>query len=411
MADDPVNADAPAETPSGEDAPDELSETPSDELEPGDEPGDDEPPADEPDGADDDADADAPDDEEDADPTDEPPTDPAERRAWNSLEDKFKYIKDPEDRKNAVANAYWNKATYAKEQRIRAEKAEAKLARLEAERDLAKPPEQPEEEPPHPDVERIDAAIQALVTRSNTIQDGQKVRLTELRRLDIEKSVCDEILKTNTYEDQKPVLEARKRSAETEYNMVREAYLAANEKLGDYQEKYDQLKANRDWVVKFNSEQAQRKQREQQELEKFNADFPKEVDTLINEAADELKLPEDKRIRASLWRNVNPGLIQQLRRAKADEVEDVDLKGMVTKLVKEFAEDRDLIGRKAFKEKSDKKLDVTTRSGVAVRKAATPPSTVPAYKRPPVPAALLSGDTTPGMRRARERLVKRFDGS
>lgn len=403
MADDDVNLDAPAGTPPDEGAPDELSGTPPDETELGDEPSDDDAPSDEP------ADEDASSEGED-DPADGPPTDPAERKAWENLSKKYAYIKDPEDRQEAVARAYWDKARYAKEQRIRADTAEAELVKLRSEREQSKPKEEPKEEPPHPDVAKIEGRIQALYAKNTKIQEEQQSRLAELTKFDREVAIATDRLK-DAYDENKPALEDRLRLAQRDYEYVRRQYLDANDKIEDLRERMEQELANRDWVVKFNRDQANRTQQEQHNLEIFQKEFPREVDELIEAKADELTLPKDPRIRQAIWKHVNRALMVDLRQANVPDVGQVDLPGMIERFVKEYAEDRDFAGRSNFKARSDAKLAVAARSGTGVRKApAIPAKAAPASSRPPVPAALLSGDTSPAMARARRLLVSKFGG-
>ena len=73
---------------------------------------------------------------------------------------------------------------------------------------------------------------------------------------------------------------------------------------------------------------------------------------------------------------------------------------MVDGYVQEYLSDRDLVSRERFERKSAAKRKVVGKG--------TPPTPVPAAKKPPVPPSLMStGDTTPGMLRARKYLNSR----
>jgi hypothetical protein len=81
------------------------------------------------------------------------------------------------------------------------------------------------------------------------------------------------------------------------------------------------------------------------------------------------------------------------------DLDDLDVPGMVEGYVKEYLSDRDLVSRTRFEKRSKEKREVTGK----------PPGTpVPAAKKPPVPPSLMStGDTSPGMLRARKYLASR----
>ena len=82
------------------------------------------------------------------------------------------------------------------------------------------------------------------------------------------------------------------------------------------------------------------------------------------------------------------------------DLDDIDVPGMVDGYVQEYLTDRDLVSRARFEKKSAAKREVAGKG--------TPSAPVPPAKRPPVPPSLMStGDTTPGMLRARKYLNSR----
>lgn len=397
---DQADLDPQAETPSDESVSEELSETPSDDLEAE---------ASSDDVADEPADEDASPEEDQSEQ--EAPSTKAERRAWSELEKKYEFIKDPEERQEAVAKAYWEKARYAKAQRLLAEERARENERLKAELDLLKKPatEEQKEPPPHPDVAKVDQRIQALYVKNQTIQQEQQERLGEISKLDREVAIIEDRLK-DAYDEQKPMLEERLRQAKRDYEYTRREYKSAVEKMADLNERMEQELANRDWIVKFNAQEQTRQQQQQRDLALQKQEYVKEVDSLIERKADELGLPKDDRIRKSVWKHVNRALMVDLSVMNAPNMDEVDTESMIEKFVKEFAEDREIVTRRTFKTKSDQKLAVAGRPGVSPSKGTVPSKPVPASMRPPVPPALLSSDQSPAMLRARKILVNKFGG-
>lgn len=407
MADDETDLSAAeTETPSDEAAPEELSETPSDEEVDGD--GDDS----ESDEADDEAEEGE--DESDSSESNEPPTDPAERRAWDNLAKKFSHIRDPEDRQEAVAKAYWEKARYAKQVRRELDETKAKLARLEAERESAKPPkdEKPEELPPTPELAKVDQHIQALYAKTQALQAQQQTRLTELNRLDREVAVAEDRLK-DAYDENKPLIESRLELARQRYELVKEQYRATAERIEDNTNKLDEALTQRERLEQSTRQRAQQAKFEEQSKAEFMKRFPEYVDGVIEDTAKKVGLPEDERIQTSLWKHVNRALALELRRLNVSDIRQANVPGLIQRFVKEYADDRDLISRRSFKEKSDQKLRVAGRAsgtgGKEPVKSGNQPA-LPASKKAPVPVSLLSGDDSPGMARARARLISKFGG-
>lgn len=403
MADDETDLSAAeTETPSEEAAPEELSETPSDEEVDGD--GDD---------SESDEAEEAEEAEEESDQSEtEPPTDPAERRAWDNLAKKFAHIRDPEDRQEAVAKAYWEKARYAKAVRRELDETKAKLARMEAERESARPPKDEKPEPPPPELARVDQHIQALYAKTESLRAEQQTRLTELNKLDREVAIAEDRLK-DAYDENKSLFESRLELAKQRYELVKQQYRITGERIEDVTTKLDEALTQRERLEQSTRQRAQQAKFEEQSKAEFMKEFPEYVDGVIEDTATKIGLPEDERIRTSLWKHVNRALALELRRLNVPDIRQANVPGLIQRFVKEYADDRDLISRRAFKEKSDQKLRVAGRAagtgGKEPVKAGTKPA-LPASKKAPVPVSLLSGDTSPGMARARARLISKFGG-
>jgi hypothetical protein len=349
---------------------------------------------------------------DDADASTDDPTDPDDAlpddeqglKAWQNLEKKFSHIADPEARQRAVAKAYWSKANYASQTRRENEELKARVARLEKE----KPPEpEAKDIPPHPDIAKIDAKIQTLYTKTQTIQADQKGRLEQLKIIDREVAIAEDRLK-DAYDEQKPAWQQKLELAQQKYDGVRQQYLYGNERLEELNGKLEQEIGNRDWVEKFHKEERARHTREQSEKEQEFREFPARVDGYITEIADEAGIPKDERVRQSCWRHVNRAIMVELRRLDVSDVDKVDVRDLVDRYVREYAEDRDIQVRSKFTERSREKLRVATAT--VPGRAPAPASRAPVSTRAPVPVSLLSSDASPAMARARQILVKRLGG-
>lgn len=330
----------------------------------------------------------------------------AARRAWDTLEKKFLHIADPEARREAVAEAFWRKNNYASRVTKENERLRREIDELRAGPREPEPP--PEPETPHPDVVAIETKIQGLYDKMQAIQTEQKERLDSLAKLNVDIGVAENRL-TDAFDEQKPTWQHKLDLAKTRYDGARQQYLYAQERLAELNDRLVQELGNLDWVKKYRANERQREQSEQQDRAVILREFPGKVDNYIAEQADDLGLPKDERIRQSVWRHVNRALMVELRRLAADDVESVDVRGLVRQYVQEYAADRDITTRSTFARRSEEKLRVAGRarpSSGAEPRAGSPP--VPASARPPVPVALLASDTTPAMARARQVLVNRF---
>lgn len=335
---------------------------------------------------------------------DQDDTDGVPRRAWENLSKKFSWIKDPEDRQEAIAKAYWEKARYDKQVRKENEDLKAELSRMKAERE-AKPKEDEKPPPPHPDIVKIETRIKALYEKGQKIQDRQNENLKRLTEADRQVAIAEDRLK-DAFDENKPTFEERLRSAKRDYEYIRTQILEDGYKLDDVNSDLERHLADRDWVEKWHKDQAEREEQQKAERARFDEEFPKQVDSWMYEYADKLGLPKDDRLRKSLWKHVNRALMVDLRVMNAPDVTKVDVPAMVRAAVREYAEDRDLIKRKDFKARSEAKL--ATASRTTTRPAAPAKAPDAPEKNKPVPAALLGTGSSPAMRRARELLVRKL---
>lgn len=392
MADEDTTVDAPAETSSDASVPDdEVLETSS---------GEDEPEAD--DESVDEADQESDDEDAESAEADEPSGDDDDDEAWKNFQKKFSHLKSDRDRRAAMGKAFWEKTRYASQVRKENEEFKARLARLEAQptRDDLKDAAPPE---PPPELTKIDQRIQVLYQKDQAVQAQQNRSLIELNEADKTLAILEDRLK-DADEYQKAILEQRAETAKLKREAVLNRWADLNERREAISLEMEQRLGEREWTAKSIQERATRDQSERQSLQEFNAEFPKHVDGLITSSADDLGAPKDPKIRQSLWRTVNRAMMVDLWQLGEKGLQQVNVPAMVRTHVKEYLEDRDLVGRTKFAKVSSEKLKV------AGREAGKPARPVPAA-RPPVPPSLLSrGDLSPAMRRAREVLTKRFGG-
>lgn len=328
---------------------------------------------------------------------------------YRNLIDKFKHITNPRDRNAAIGKAYWEKVRYDAKLRKENEALKARIARAE-------PDEKPKDEPPPPapaDLEKVTKKIEALYQRDQQAQTRHQEIIKDLNAADRELAIAEDRLKdVSDDDDRRPVALARVRTAKLELEAAKDRYSRILDTREQFNDRMEQLLAEKDWIERFHKDQTQRQNTEQQRHEQFRVEFPQQVDTLSKQAAAHLELKLDDRLHESLWRHVNRALQADIRGQYLDvPVEEIPVPDMVLAYTKEWAEDRDLAKRKTFTEDSRKKLAVTKPTAKpGDRKAPGAPAkpAVPASMRPAVPAALLAHDSTPAMAKARKALVERF---
>ncbi len=387
MAEDAADLEAPQETPSDASAPaEDESETTSDETQEETESGE--------------AKEAPSDDESESEPAKEASAEDDEDEAWRNFNAKFNHIKSDRDRRAAQGKAFWEKTRYASQMRKENEELKARLARAEQPARDEKP-EEPA--PPPPELARIETRIQTLYQKDQAHQAAQNEQLQKLAGADREVGIIEDRMK-DADEYQKAILEQRLETAKLKRESILNRWADLNDKREAISLEMEQRLADRDWTQKFLRDQATRAQQEQASLEQFNAEFPKHVDGLITSVSDDLGAPKDPAIRKAIWKSVNRAVMVDLWQRGEAGLQDVDVPGLVRAHVKEYLEERDLVGRTKFTKTSAEKLKV---SGRAEAKAPSRPA-APSKQTAISPALLSHGDLPPAMRRARELLTKRF---
>jgi hypothetical protein len=408
-----------------------------DPVEPGSTPGDGDVPADdEPkagstpddgddDAGDDDADADADDEGDDeGDDDDEADTDgdddaaeaavetedPEDDPSWKNLAKKFAHIKNPRDRRAQIAKAYWSKAKYDKQLR----QANEALTRRIRELETGKPKDEAKPGEPHPDLVKADARIQSLKARDTEILTDLKSAVDAVNQADRELAIAKSKLEDLSPDDEdraskERLIKSRVQERERELRSTTAEYKRLRQTKVESEEKLQQAQTDRDWIERFQADQANKAKSEQTTREQFDDEFPKMVDSLILKAAKRIGIDtkENKPLRRSLIRNVNRALILELGNHEGTPLDKLDLRGMVQGFVREYAVDRDIVKRKNFTAASRDKLAVTRTGSSGDRRAPTSPVR-PAGSSKPVPVSLMGGDSTSQMATARQRLVNKF---
>ena len=368
--------EAPAETPSDTGAP---------ELDPGVEIEEETPPEDGDEGQ---PEAPEPDEPEEGQPV--PP-------GFEKLRAKYPNLSD-EEFQEVVAEHYWSttKEISTREKRIR--ELEAKL---EAAEEAATPPE-PEAPVKNPQIDRLDQRIKSLYDRGQSFQSEQQELLKEIPRLDREIAKAEariEDASDGDYADPQKVTkwEGVKATNETKRDAVVRQLRDLHYKREQADFEMETLLADKDWMTRVAEQQRSQQKHEQQSVQQFNEEFPQYVDSLIDEAANSLGAPKDTKVRESLWKHVNRATTMDFWSMARKGLNSVDVPELVMAHVKEYLEDRDLVGRVKFQEKSAAKLKVAGKAP----KAAPPPAAV---KSPVSVTQLNKGDLTPGMLAARNYL-------
>ena len=375
-------APAPTETPSAEGAP-ELEPTPGVENEEGTPPeeGDEGQPE-------------APEPDETPPSGETPPVPPG----FEKLRAKYPNLSE-EEFQEVVAEHYWSttKEISSREKVIRDLKAEL------AARDAEAAPEDEAPPPTNPNIERLDQRIKSLYNRGEGFKTETQELLTELPKIDREIAKAEARIEDAGEGEFKDDAKAAKHEAKRDTlinkrdNVVRQLRdLHHKREQADFE--METLLADKDWMTRVAEDQANQQKLEKQSAAQFTKEFPEYVDGLITKAADALGAPKDKKIRESLWKHVNRATTMDFWSMARQGLDTVDVPGTVKAHVKEYLEDRDLVGRVKFAEKSKEKLKVAGKPP----QGATPPA---ASKSSVSVTQLNKGDLTPGMAAARKYLA------
>jgi hypothetical protein len=274
------------------------------------------------------------------------------------------------------------------------------------------PPKEDEPAQPHPDLVKADARIEALKARDDGLQKRQTAAIEAVNEADRQLAIAkyergrirpDDDDKADKERLADRLIADRQRDLE----MATERFNGVRDDRAELREKMDQAKADRDWIQRFQADQADKHKTEQTTREQFNEEFPRHVDALILKAAKATGIDiKDKTLRASVVRNVNRDLMIELQSLGNVDLRQVDLRGLVRGFVRSYAVDRDLAKRKAFNRASRDKLTVARPSSGDRRAPTTPVK--PAGSSKPVPVSLMGGNSTDKMLQARQRLVQKF---
>ena len=356
---------------------DDLSdETPSEDDEP------DAPAPDEDDDEDTEEEQDQPEDDEDDDEDDE---------SWRNFQKKFGHFKSERDRRAAMGRAYWDKTNYASRVRKENEELRAKVAAL----DSKKEPEKTEPPPPHPDVQKLTGRIESLAQKGEQLQARAQDTLIKLAESD--KTIAKLEARMEDAEDyQKQILAAQMETAVIKKETLLQRYADLNEKAESLSFDVERLAQDREWLLHALKDQEANRQRQAQEAEEFEREFPEEVASLIQQAAAEAEVP--KELMASAMKSVNKSLLLDLWNLGDADISTVDMPGLVRSHLDEYLKDRDLASRHRFAKKSQEKRKVA--------RGASPPPPKGTPRRPVAPGALNQGDLGPKMAAARARLAK-----
>ena len=341
----------------------------------------------------------------------EPTEDPEladEADEYKNLVKKFGHLTSKRDRNAAIGKAFWDKTNYASQVRKENEELKLRLARLEG----AQPKPDATPPPPPPDLKRAIDRIEALYQKNQEIEARRTEVIKELNAADRELAIAEDRAKDlEEGDERRPLANQRVRQARLELESAKDRYSRVVERLESVNERMETALAEKDWIERFHKDQAQRQTSEQRNHERFNTEFPAQVENLTKAAAAHIELKLDDRLSESLWRHVNRALQADIRGQYLDvALEEIPIPDMVLAYVKEWAEDRDLVRRKTFAQTSKDKLAVTRPAAKPGDRKASGPAAkpAPASSRPAVSPALLSRDSTPAMRKAREVLVERF---
>lgn len=368
--------DAPDETTS-EDAPDEEAETTS-------EPGETPEPSDE---------------EGEAETEDEPQAAAAPTpSAWKNFEKKFLHIKDPEARQEAMAEAWWEKNNFASRTFKEKQALERKLADLE--KTLKQTPPEPEKPgPPPQELVELDSRIQELYQQDQALIKETEQSLVGLNAVDTEIAKLQgklEDAKENGDESKQIRLEAALQAKSVQREGVLRDYKTSLRERKALAREYEKVGKERIWLETVLKDKASRQATEKQEAEAFKSDFPEQVDRLVESAAAKFNIPAH--LLEELQEETNDGLMVDLWKLGEANLDDVDLPGLIRQRVEKFARTRNLAERRKFADTSKEKLKVAGRA--RPNAPAGSPKTV-------TPASMISGDSTPKMKRGRDYLASR----
>lgn len=365
--------DAPDETPS-DGAPAEETETPSDETV-------DEPEADEA-------------------KDDEPPK--RDTAPWDNFEKKFQHIEDPEERRVAMAQAWWEKNNFASKTLKEKVALERKIAELEKTMKAPKEEAAPDKDlPPPQEIAELDARITEIYHQDQALIKEADQALVGLNTVDTEIAKLEgklEDAKEATDDARQARLEAAIASQQIKREGVLRDYKTALRERRTLARDYEKLGKERIWLDGALKDRSHRQAQEKREAEEFREEFPEQVDRLIESAARRFDIPAH--LVEELSSEVGDGLMVDLWKLGEANLDDVELPELVANRVEKFARMRNIAERRKFADTSKAKLKVTT-TGRAPGSAPRAPG------KPVSPDSMNRGQGTPKMQKARDYLLSK----
>ncbi len=290
-----------------------------------------------------------------------------EPEEWRNLVKKYESVEDEKERKAAIGKEYWEKTRYVSQVQKERDELKARLTELESN---SKPEKVEEEEEVSPDLQAIESREKALEAKQAAFPKVEHQLLVELGKQDDEIAVLEYRLNT-ALEEEKPTVKAELRAAKAERSHILATYRNLETEKSAIKEKLEDLAdRKRSASSRLEIERARQKQAES-DRQKFQADFPREIDNYIVRSMDELKVPPDKGLRQDLWETVNESLMVEYWKMGGKDPAAIDHSALVRKHVERYAKRMDIIGRAKFKQFSEKKADVAARLSPTINR--TPP--------------------------------------
>jgi hypothetical protein len=376
-----------AETPSGEGVPsdDDATEgTTPDEGDGGEDPADDE-----------------------ADPNEDDPEQASEDGeddpAWEKFQRKFAHIKDDRARKAAMGKAWWEKNNFASQRNKEAER----LARENEElRSKLKPPAEEKPAAPHPDLVKAETRIQSLVAEDTELYTEQQDLLPKLQACDKEIVKWQTKAEDATDDYAKAQLELKAEQAQLRKDTLLARWKDIGRSRVRLSKDVEGALADKNWVEQFIRDEAAKKGSDADSERQFNEQFPRYVDSQIQQIAKAVaKADLDPDLMRDLRATARDQLTVALMRLDERGVSEANVPKLLHGYISKYLGRIDLAGRTKFTDASRRKLAVAGRATPVA-----PPRPTPAAGKPkgPVPVGRLQqGDLTPAMSEARKYLASR----
>lgn len=305
----------------------------------------------------------------------------AEPKEWKNLVDKYNGDKDK------AGKAYWkavndNSALAKENKELKAYRDQAEKAKNE------KPAE------PHPTLKEADSRIAALSKEIQTDLPRQELALfTELRKHEDAIAVLNDKL-ANADVVEKEGIEIKLDNAKVRWDLterkIREVQYLANQKA----EHIERLKTYKTDFEKHQADERANKERQEENRQRFNEDFPNEIEGYIAQHAKALGFPGDMDdLKTDVYEYVMAFAAQF--RGTDTPVDQQDWSALVKAKVEREHKKADKLGR-AHYAKVSKEVKPKTTPVVAKPSASDKPNGTPKF----------DDGLTPGMKAARERLQK-----